>query len=404
MRVRYAAAAGLLLVAWTIPDRAPAQDIKVGLMLPYTGVAAEIGQQNDRGIELYMKLNPDKLKPYNFKIIKRDEKDASGAHAKNVIQELITQDKVDILLGWMYSPNAIATATLVTAGKVPGIITNAATAHITNLSPNYVRVSGSMWHPAYSIGIAAVTQLGARTAVIGYSDFPPGKDSLNAFKMAFEANGGRVLDEIPMGGANAVPDMTPFFQRAKDRKPDVFFVFVPSGAHSTAVVKTYAALGMKESGIKLIGTGDITQDNKLQAMGDAAVGIVTMQHYNSDLDNPLNRRFVEAWKTEYGANEIPDFVAVAGYDGMAAVAHVATALQGKITADGAIAALKGWKHESPRGPISIDPETRDVVMTQYLSEIVKKDGRLAFKPLGKIDAVKDPCKMVKFGPCADVPR
>ena len=240
--------------------------------------------------------------------------------------------------------------------------------------------------------------------MIGYSDFPPGKDSLNAFKVAFEANGGKVLDEIPMGGPSVVPDMTPFFQRAKEKKPEVFFVFVPSGDHSTAVVRTYDALGMREAGIKLIGTGDITQDNKLQAMGDNAIGIITMQHYNSDLDNPLNRRFVEAWKKEYGAGAIPDFVAVAGYDGMAAVVHVTQTLKGKITPEGAIDALKGWKHVSPRGPISIDPETRDVVINEYLSEVIKQDGRLVQKPLGMIEAVKDPCKVIKFGPCANIPK
>src|SRR5262245_31607945 len=170
---------------------ASAQEIKVGVMAPYTGVGAEVGQQIDRGIEQYMKLNADKLKPYTFKLIKRDEKDASGANAKIVVQELVTQDKADILLGWVYSPNAIATATQVTAAKVPAIITNAGTAHITNLSPYYARVSFSMWHAGHAMGQAAAKQLNAKTAVVGYTDFPPGKDSLNAFKAAFEASGGK---------------------------------------------------------------------------------------------------------------------------------------------------------------------------------------------------------------------
>src|SRR5687767_10040160 len=146
---------------------------------------------------------------------------------------------------------------------------NAGTAHITTMSPYFVRTSFSMSHAGYAMGEAAAKQLGAKTAVIGYTDFPPGKDSLAAFKMGFEANGGKVIDEIPMGGANAVPDFTPFFQRAKDKKPDVFFVFVPGGDHSTAVVRTYAALGMKDAGVKLIGPGDITQDTKLQPMGQS---------------------------------------------------------------------------------------------------------------------------------------
>ena len=285
---------------------------------PFTGIGAELGQQIDRGMELYLKLNADKFKPYKIKLIKRDDKNPSGADSKIAVQELLTQDNVDVLAGWIYSPNAIASAPVVTAGKKIGVIMNAGTAHITNMSPYYVRTSFSMWHAGYAMGEAAAKQLKAKTAVVGYSDFPPGKDSLAAFKRAFEANGGKVIDEIPMGGPAQVPDFTPFFQRAKDKKPDVFFVFVPAGDHALAVVKTYGALGMKEAGIKLIGPGDITQDTKLQAMGDAAVGLITMHHYNADLDNAENKRFVAAWKKDYGANSTPDFMAVGGYDGMAA--------------------------------------------------------------------------------------
>jgi branched-chain amino acid transport system substrate-binding protein len=277
---------------------------------------------------------------------------------------------------------------------------NAGTAHITTLSPYYVRTSFSMWHAGYALGDAAAKLLHAKTAVVGYTDFPPGKDSLAAFKRSFEANGGKVIDEIPMGSAGAVPDFTPFFQRAKDKKPDVFFVFVPAGDHAAAVVKTYAALGMREAGIKLIGPGDITQDTKLQAMGSAAVGLITMHHYHADLDNPENKRFVEAWKKEHGATTTPDFMAVGGYDGMAAIVHVIQTLKGKIDSDKALDALKGWKFNSPRGPIMIDPVTRDIVMNEYLSEAVMKDGRVYQKVIGKIDGVKDACKEQKIGPCA----
>jgi branched-chain amino acid transport system substrate-binding protein len=205
-----------------------------------------------------------------------------------------------------------------------------------------------------------------------------------------------------MGGPGAVPDFTPFFPRAKDKKPDVFFVFIPAGDHAAAVVKTYGALGMRQAGIKLIGPGDITQDTKLQAMGDAAVGLVTMHHYNADLDNAENKRFVAAWKKAYGADSTPDFMAVGGYDGMALITHVVQQLKGKVgDADKALEAAKGWKFNSPRGPISIDPATRDIVMNEYLSEVVKgKDGKLHQKALGKIENVKDPCKEQKIGPCA----
>ena len=390
-----------LLAALTlIAGVADAQEVKVGVALPFTGIGAEFGQLVDRGMELYLKLNADKVRPYTIKLIKRDVKDPGGANAKIAVQELLTQDNVDVLAGWIYSPNAIASAPIVTAGKKLAVIMNAGTAHITNLSPYYVRTSFSMWHAGYALGEAAPKLLGAKTAVVGYTDFPPGKDSLAAFKRSFEGAGGKVIDEIPMGGAGAVPDFTPFFQRAKDKKPDVFFVFVPAGDHAAAVVKTYAALGMREAGIRLIGPGDITQDTKLQAMGAAAVGLVTMHHYHADLENAENKRFVEAWKKEYGATTTPDFMAVGGYDGMAAIVHAVQALKGKVDADRALEALKGWKFNSPRGPISIDPATRDIVMNEYLSEVVMKDGRVQQKVIGKIDAVKDACKEQKIGPCA----
>jgi branched-chain amino acid transport system substrate-binding protein len=277
---------------------------------------------------------------------------------------------------------------------------NAGTAHITNMSQYYVRTSFSMWHSGYPMGEAAAKQLKAKTAVVGYTDFPPGKDELAAFKRAFEGNGGKVVDEIPMGGAGAVPDFTPFFQRAKDKKPDVFFVFIPAGDHAAAVVKTYGALGMREAGIKLIGPGDITQDTKLQGMGDAAIGLITMHHYHADLDNAENKRFVAEWKKAYGANTTPDFMAVGGYDGMALIVHVVQQLKGKIDGDKALQAAKSFKANSPRGPIAIDPDTRDIIMNAYLSEVVKgPDGKLRQKVIGKIENVKDPCKALKVPPC-----
>jgi len=389
--------AGALALA---ASAAVAQEVKVGVNLPYTGIGAEFAQLADRGMELYLKLNADKVKPYKINLIKRDVKNPSGADAKIVVQELLTQDNVDIVAGWIYSPNAIASAPIVTAGKKLGIIVNAGTAHITNMSPYFVRTSFSMWHSGHPMGEAAAKFLKAKTAVVGYTDFPPGKDELAAFKRAFEDNGGKVVDEIPMGSAAQVPDFTPFFQRAKDKKPDVFFVFVPAGDHAAAVVKTYGALGMRQAGIKLIGPGDITQDTKLQAMGDAAVGLITMHHYHADLDNPENKRFVAAWKKEYGNDSTPDFMAVGGYDGMAAIVHVVQTLKGKIETDKALAALKGWKSNSPRGPIQIDPETRDIIMNAYLSEVVKgPDGKLHQKVLNTIQAVKDPCKALKVPPC-----
>jgi branched-chain amino acid transport system substrate-binding protein len=395
-RIRLFAAAILAALSFG----AGAQTVKVGVVLPYTGVGAEFGQQVDRGMQMFMKLNPKAFGPYKIEIVKRDSKTPSGAEAKVAVQELVTQEKVDILTGFIYSPDAIASASLVSEAKKPMLIMNAGTAWITGLSPMIARVSFSMWHAGFAMGEAAATIVKAKTAVVGYTDFPPGKDSLDAFKRGFESKGGKVIDAIPMGGPGQVPDFTPFFQRAKDKKPDVFFVFVPAGDHALAVVKTYGALGMRAAGIKLIGPGDITQDIKLQAMGQAAAGMITIHHYNADLDNPANKRLVAAWKKEYGPDSTPDFMGVQGYDGMAAIAHVVTTLKGKIDPDAAINALRGWKFDaSPRGPISIDPRTRDIVMNEYLSELVWKDGKLHQKTIGVLKDVKDMCKELAEGRC-----
>src|ERR1700688_763670 len=182
-----------------------AQEIKVGVILPYTGVGAELAQQIERGMEQHIKLNPDDVKPYKFTLIKRDSKAPDGAAAKVDAQELLTQDNVEALAGWVYSPDAIASAPVVNAGKKLAVIMNAGTSFITNLSGDYVRTSFTMWHSSYALGAQAAKTLHAKTAVVIYTDYPPGKDSLTAFQNAFEANGGHVIDAIPVGGAGAVP-------------------------------------------------------------------------------------------------------------------------------------------------------------------------------------------------------
>ena len=397
MRMRIVAAAAALALG---TGMAQAQEVKIGIALPYTGVGAELGQLVDRGIDTFLRMNPDAFKPYTIKIIKRDTKNPGGADARTAMQELIVQEKVDILGGLIYSPNAIAVAPVMTSAKKPLVLMNAGTAWITNLSPYITRVSFSMWHAGFAMGKAAAEILKAKTAVIGFTDFPPGHDSRDAFKRGFEASGGKVIDEVPMGGADAVPDFTPYLQRIKDKKPDVLFVFVPGGAHTAAFGRAYGAMGLRAAGTRLIGPGDLTQDSKLQDLGEAAVGMVTMHHYNADLDNPYNKAFVADYKKAYGDKEVPDFVVVGGYDGMAAIAHIVQTLKGVIDPDKAIESLKGWKWDkSPRGPIMIDPVTRDVIMNEYLSEVVMQNGRLYMKNIGMIPNVKDACKELKVGRC-----
>ena len=367
------------------------QEVRVGVNLPYTGIGAELAQQIDRGMEQYLKLNP--VKGYKVTIVKRDVKDPGGGNARNVIQELLTQDKVDVLAGWVYSPNAIAAAPVVSAGKKLAVIMNAGTAHITQMSNYYVRTSFSMWHAGYAMGETAAKNLKAKTAVVGYTDFPPGKDMLASFKRAFEASGGQVIDEIPMGGPAAVPDFTPFFQRAKDKKPDVFYVFVPAGDHASAVVKTYGALGMKEAGIKLIGPGDVTDDDLLPGMGDAVIGTVTAHMYSASHPSKMNKDYVTAFEKAY--NFRPNFMSVGGYDGIHLIYEALKKTGGKTDGDALIEAMKGMKWESPRGPISIDPDTRDIIQNIYIRKVEKVDGELYNVEFATFEAVKDSGKTKK---------
>jgi branched-chain amino acid transport system substrate-binding protein len=388
-------AVGLLLLAAS----SFAATVKVGVVMTYSGGGAEFAQQIDRGMRLYMQQHATDLGDHTIALIKRDAKQPGGATAKTAVQELITRDRVDLLAGFIYSPNAIASAPLVTQGKVPMVIMNAGTAWIPNLSPYIARVSFSMWQSGYPMGIYAKETLGCNTAAAGYTDYPPGKDSLAAFQTGYEQAGGKLIDAIPMGGPREVPDFTPFFQRVKDAKPDCLYVFVPAGNHATAVVKTFADLGMAAAGIRLIGPGDITQDTKLQSMGDAAVGMITMHHYAADYDTPTNKAFVAAWKAAYGADSTPDFMGVAGWDGMAAIFHIVKTLDGKITAEGAMDALRGWTFDSPRGPIMIDPATRDIVQDEHVHQVVKEGDRLMIKVIGTMPQVKDPCKALRIGRC-----
>jgi branched-chain amino acid transport system substrate-binding protein len=391
----------LTAIFLAVPVMAFAANVRVGVVLTYSGGGAELAQQIDRGMSLYLKLHSDELGGNTVELVKRDSKTPGGDVAKTAVQELIVREKVHMLAGFIFSPNAMASAPLATQGKVPMIIMNAGTAWIPSMSPYIARVSFTMWQSGYPMGKYAKEKLGCDTAAVGYTDYPPGKDSLEAFKTGFEEVGGKVIDEVPMGGPAEVPDFTPFFQRIKDAGPNCLYVFVPAGNHATAVAKTFANLGMGAAGIKLIGPGDITQDTKLQGMGDAAVGMITMHHYSADYDTPANQEFVKAWKQEYGADSIPDFMGVAGWDGMAAIAHVIKTMNGEVTADGAMDALKGWTFDSPRGPIMIDPDTRDIVQDEHVHEIIKDGDQLKVKVLETIPQVKDPCKVLKIGKCAE---
>jgi branched-chain amino acid transport system substrate-binding protein len=392
---------GLTALALTVGTTAQAADVKIGVVLPFSGANADLGHQIDKAFDLYVKLHEKDIAPHKVTIIKRDEGPPTGAVAKTVTTELITNDKVQLVTGFVFSPSAIALAPVITQSKVPMVIANAGTAWITNLSPYIVRLSFSMWHHGFPMGAYAHDKIGCKTAALAYTDFPPGKDSTEAFKTGFEKAGGKIVDSIPMGSPVQVPDFTPFFQKIKDEKPDCMYVFIPSGAHAAGVMKAYGELGMRKAGVKLIGPMDLVPDNKLQDMGDAAIGTIVMGNYAVDLDNAANKAFNAEWHKAYGKDSYPDFMSAAGWDTMHAIFDTIKKLNGDMS-DGAkvVAALKGWKGNGPRGSVSIDPDTRDIVQDEHAMEVYRKpDGKLGEKVLGTTKAVKDECKVLKIGRC-----
>ncbi len=392
---------GAAALAFTVGGTAHAATIKIGVVLPFSGPNADLGHQIDKAFDLYVKLHAKDIAPNKVQLIKRDEGPPTGAQAKRVTTELITNDKVQILTGFVFSPSAIALAPVINKAKVPMVIANAGTAWITNLTPYYVRLSFSMWHPAYPMGSYAAKVIGCKSAAVAYTDFPPGKDSVGAFKTGFEKAGGKVVLSIPMGSPAQVPDFTPFMQRVKDAHPDCLYAFIPSGAHATGLMKAYGELGLRKAGIKLIGPMDLIPDNKLQDMGDAAIGTIVMGHYAVDLDNKANKAFLAAWHKEYGANSYPDFMSAAGWDTMHAIFTAIKKLKGNVS-DGAkvVAALKGWSTDGPRGHVRIDPATRDIIQDEHAMEVYRKpNGKLGERVLGTIRQVKDQCKVLKAGRC-----
>jgi branched-chain amino acid transport system substrate-binding protein len=392
---------GAAALALSVGGTAHAATVKVGVVLPFSGPNADLGHQIDKAFDLYVKLHAKDIAPNKVEIIKRDEGPPTGAVAKRVTTELITNDKVQLLTGFVFSPSAIALAPVINQAKVPMIIANAGTAWIPNLSPYYVRLSFSMWHPAFPMGTYAYKKLGCKTAAVAYTDFPPGKDSVEAFRTAFEKAGGKVVLSIPMGPPTQVPDFTPFMQRVKDAHPDCLYGFIPSGAHATGLMKAYGEVGLRKAGIKLIGPMDLIPDNKLQDMGDAAIGTIVMGHYAVDLKNKANEAFKAAWHKEYGPNSYPDFMSAAGWDTMHAIFTVIKKLNGNMSNGAKVAAaFKGWSTNGPRGHVMIDPKTRDIIEDEHAMEVYRKpDGKLGERVLDTVKQVKDECKILKVGRC-----
>ncbi len=362
------------------------ETVKIGLILPMTGGQASTGKQIDNAVKLYMQQKGDIVAGKKIEVILKDDA-AVPDNTKRLAQELIVNDKVNFIAGFGVTPAALAAAPLATQAKIPEIVMAAGTSIITERSPYIVRTSFTLAQSSTIIGDWAAKN-GIKKVATLTSDYAPGNDALNFFKQNFTAGGGAVVEEVKVPLAN--PDFAPFLQRMKDSKPDAIFVFVPAGQGGN-FMKQYAERGL--TGIKVIGPGDVMDDDLLNGMGDAALGAVTAHLYSAAHPSAMNRDFVAAYKKAFSTR--PGFMAVSGYDGIHLIYEALKKTGGKTDGDALIEAMKGMKWESPRGPISIDPETRDIVQNIYIRKVEKVDGELYNVEFATFEAVKDAGKTKK---------
>jgi len=385
--VQAAVAVAMLLLA--VSSASAQQPVKIGVIAEFSGPFADYGAQIVGGMKAYLKLNGDTFGGRKVEIITRDTTGPSPDVAKRLAQGLVTRDNVDILAGFGLTPNALAVAPVATEAKKPMVIMNAATSVITTRSPYVVRVSHTLPQDTQPIAQWAAKN-GIKRVFTLVSDFGPGVDSETQFVKSFKAAGGEIVDSVRTPLQNA--DFAPFLQRIKDSKPDAVFVFLPPGNQTIAFIKGYEERGLKQAGIKLIATGDLTDDGVLQAMGDPTIGLITSFHYSAAHESPENKAFLKAYAEANGTKLRPNFMACAGYDGMAAIAEALKKTGGSVDTEKFVAALKGMKIQSPRGLITIDPETRDIVQTVYIRRVEKVDGLFYNIEFDKYPDVKDPGK------------
>ncbi|MFO1146897.1 MAG: ABC transporter substrate-binding protein [Alsobacter sp.] len=364
------------------------ETVKIGLILPMTGPSASTGKQAEAAAKLFLQQSGNKMAGKPVELVVKDDTGVADV-TKRLAQDLVVNDKVNVLMGFGLTPLALAVAPIATQAKVPQVVTAAATAIITEQSPYIVRTSFTL--PQATVPMAEWSaKNGIKKVVTLVTDYGPGIDAEKAFKDSFTKAGGEVVAELRVPLKN--PDFAPFLQRVKDASPDAVFVFVPSGFGST-FMKQFVERGMDKAGIKLIGTGDVTDDDLLNDMGDAALGVVTAQHYSASHDSPENKAFVEAFKKAYGFR--PNFMAVGAYDGMQLVSKALEKTKGATDGDALLGAMKGMSWTSVRGPVTIDPETRDIIQDIYIRKVEKVGGELYNQEFDKIPQVKDPVKAAK---------
>ena len=383
-RVLQGAAAAVAMVLLTSPAFA-ADPLKIGLILPLTGPFASTGKQIEAAARLYMAKNGDTVAGRKVELIVKDDTGLAPETTKRIAQELVVQDKVSVLAGFGLTPLALAAAPVATEAKLPMIVMAAATGMIPTRSPYIVRTGFTLPQVTGPIAEWAAKNKIKRVVTM-VTDYGPGLDAEKTFQTVFKAAGGEIVESIRTPLAN--PDYAPFLQRAKDAKPDALFVFVPSG-QGLAVMKQFEDRGLKQAGIRLIGTGDVTDDDLLESMGAPAVGIITSFHYSAAHDSPENKAYVDGFmKANNGMR--PNFHSVGGYDGMHAIYEAVKKAGPTANGEQLVEAMKGMKWTSPRGPMSIDPATRQTIQTVYLREVKMVDGKPWNIEFDKIENVKDP--------------
>ena len=362
------------------------QVVKVGLILPMTGPFASTGRQIEAAAKLYMAQKGASVAGKTLELVVKDDTGTPDV-TRRIAQELILNDKVSVIAGFGLTPLAMSTAPIATQAKVPMVVMAAGTSIITDASPFIARTSFTQAQSAATMGNWAAKN-GVKKVVSLVSDYAPGHDSEKFFAEAFKADGGEVLQSLRVPLQN--PDFAPFLQRVKDAAPDALFVFVPSGV-GAVLMKQFIERGLDKSGIRLIGPGDITDDDVLNGFGEAAVGTITAHLYSAAHPSALNKAYVEAFK-KANNNMRPNFMSVGGYDGMHLIYEALKKTNGATDGAGLVEAMKGMAWESPRGPISIDAATREIVQNIYIRKVEKVDGELYNVEFATVENVKDPVK------------
>ena len=366
-----------------------ADPVKIGFIAPLTGPFAQSGKLMELGARLYMQQNGAEAGGRNVELIVKDDGGAPDA-TKRIAQELIANDKVSVLAGFVLTPSAMAAAPVATQAKTPLVVMNAAASAVTEASPFITRTGFNV--PQTVVPIADWTaDQGIKKVVTLVTDYAPGIDTETTFVQRFTARGGQVVDSLrtPLRS----PDFAPFLQRVADAKPDALFVFVPSGM-GAQLMKQFIERGLDKTGIKFIAEGSVTEDDILPQMGDAAIGMVTSHHYSVAHDSPENKAFVAAFKAANN-NMRPNLFSVQGYDGMKLIYEALKKTGGSTDGEALIGAMKGMAWVSPRGPISIDPETRDIIQNVYIRKVEKVGGELYNIEFATVPNVKDPVKAAK---------